>query len=149
MRRGLWPARFSARRKWKGDKIGACPSNGSRCVSSAGRSDARRGDAGDVVHIAEESTTPQTAARRRNPLGSRHLRRDSALLRPRSTAEGTTSTSRLDSLASGRLRVRAHYSDRLLGFRIAIGGEIPERTDRPYMPFRPEVVKEGLFNQRD
>ena len=59
---------------------GACPSNGSRCVSSAGRPDARRGDAGDAERIVEESA----------------------------------SASRLDSLASDKLRVRDHYSDRLL-----------------------------------
>ena len=34
--------------------------------------------------------------------------------RPRSTAEGTNSASRLDLLARGWLRDRDHYSDRLL-----------------------------------
>ncbi len=63
-------------------ELEACPSNGSRRVSSVGRPDARRGDEGDVLPIVKEAATPQQAARRRNPPGRRRLRRGSAMLQP-------------------------------------------------------------------
>jgi hypothetical protein len=70
------------------------------------------------VRIVEEDATKQMAGRRRNPSGRCRLRRVSALLRPRRITLDTTSASRLDPLASGWRRGRAHYSDRLLEFRI-------------------------------
>ncbi|MEJ2744458.1 MAG: hypothetical protein P8123_02050, partial [bacterium] len=88
--------------------------NGSRRVSSAGRPDARRVDEGDAVRIVEDDATKQMAVRRRNPPGRCRLRRVSALLRPRRITLDTPSASRLDPLASGWRRGRAHYSDRLL-----------------------------------
>jgi membrane protease YdiL (CAAX protease family) len=45
--------------------LGACPSNGSRRVSIAGRPDARRVDEGDAVRIVEDDATQAMAGRRR------------------------------------------------------------------------------------
>ncbi|MEJ2745672.1 MAG: hypothetical protein P8123_08335, partial [bacterium] len=71
------------------------------------------------MRIVEDDATKQMAGRRRNPSGRCRLRRVSALLRPRRITLDTSSASRLDPLASGLRRGRAHYSDRLLSKRSA------------------------------